>query len=140
MLIIGFGRIGKLTAHRLRGLCAEVSVSARSPADFVWIDAYGYNALDTHSLGGKLGAFDIVINTVPVPILDQSLLDELKPGTLCVDLASKPGGIAETSSETIRVIRALGLPGEIAPVSSAGFIRDAIYNIISEKAVGNIRS
>ena len=38
-LVIGFGRIGKLLAHRLRGLGAEVTVSARRLDDLAWIDA-----------------------------------------------------------------------------------------------------
>lgn len=134
-LVIGFGRIGKLLAHRLRGLCAEVSVSARSHADFAWINAYGYKALDTRSLSGELGDFDIVLNTVPALILNETLLCELKPGVLCVDLASKPGGIdfSAASAAGVRAIWALGLPGETAPLSSAGFILDAVYNILDEK-------
>lgn len=39
-LVIGFGRIGKLLAHRLRGLGAEVTVSARRLDDLAWIDAF----------------------------------------------------------------------------------------------------
>ena len=54
-LVIGFGRIGKLLAHRLRGLGAEVTVSARRLDDLAWIDAFGYRGLRTNRLAGRLG-------------------------------------------------------------------------------------
>ena len=51
-LVIGFGRIGKLLAHRLRGLGAEVTVSARRLDDLAWIDAFGYLAARLRPCGG----------------------------------------------------------------------------------------
>ena len=42
-LILGFGRIGRLLAHRLQGLGVSVTVAARSPEAKAWIRAYGYH-------------------------------------------------------------------------------------------------
>lgn len=53
-LVLGFGRIGKLLAHRLRGLGADVTVAARSPEAKAWICAYGYCGADIRSLTGEL--------------------------------------------------------------------------------------
>lgn len=92
VLVIGFGRVGKLTAHRLHGLRADVTVSARNYGDMAWIESLGYKALDTRALEGQLAEFDVVVNTVPSLVLPESRLWELKPGALCLDLASKPGG------------------------------------------------
>lgn len=117
VLLIGFGRIGKLLAHRLRGVGAEVTVSARSYGDLAWIEAYGYKAVDTYALEGKLKGFDVIINTVPAMVLDEKRLLEIEKETLCIDLASKPGGIdfSAASSTGVSTIWALSLPGEVAP-------------------------
>ena len=136
-LVIGFGRIGKILAHRLAGLQAHVTASARKYADIAWIKAYGYKAAATAELSGNLSNYDIVINTVPSRILGERELKELKPGCLCLDLASKPGGMdfAAASKLGVKAVWALGLPGEVAPVTSGAIIRDTIYNILREREV-----
>ncbi|NLO49187.1 MAG: dipicolinate synthase subunit DpsA [Clostridiales bacterium] len=135
ILVIGFGRIGKMLAHRLKGLGAYVTVSARSYADFAWIRAYGYESAETLSLEGTLGRYDIVFNTVPARVLGEERLRELSKDCLCMDLASKPGGMdfAAASKLGIKAIWALSLPGEVAPITSGSIIKEAIYNIISEQ-------
>ena len=64
-LILGFGRIGRLLAFRLHGLGANVTAAARRPADLAWIRAYGWRSAEISRLGGRLGAFGAVFNTVP---------------------------------------------------------------------------
>jgi dipicolinate synthase subunit A len=54
VLVIGFGRTGKLTADRLKALGAEVWVSARSFGDIAWIEALGMCALDYAHPGGAV--------------------------------------------------------------------------------------
>ena len=87
-LVIGFGRIGKLLAHRLRGLGAEVTVSARRLDDLAWIDAFGYRGLRTNRLAGRLGSFRVVFNTVPNMVLTEELLRELPRECVLLELAS----------------------------------------------------
>jgi dipicolinate synthase subunit A len=94
-LVIGFGRIGKILAHRLSGLGMRVSVSARRYADLAWIEAYGYGVEHTEELDGWLCGYDLVINTVPAQVLTEHRLKELKEGCVVIDLASKPGGADE---------------------------------------------
>ena len=133
-LILGFGRIGKVLAHRLRALGVHVTASARNYADLAWISAYGYAGIHTDHLDGKLEGYNILFNTIPHPILDASRLQTLDRSTLCIDLSSKPGGVdfAAAAALGIRTIWALGLPGEVAPVTAAAVIRDTIYNILSD--------
>ncbi len=134
ILVVGFGRIGKLLAIRLKALGADVTVSARNFADFSWIEALGLGRADTRRLDGNLSEYDAVINTVPSRILTEKLLRQLRDGCLCLDLASKPGGIDfEAASRLgIHAIWALSLPGKVAPVTSGLAIKNTIYNIISE--------
>ncbi len=138
VLVLGFGRIGKLMAHRLRGMGAQVSVSSRNCGDMAWCRAMGYEALDTRNLEGRLADFDVVVNTIPAPVLTEARLRELKTDALVLDLASRPGGtdFPAASRLGVRAVWALSLPGEVAPVSAGAIIRDTIYNIIKEREDG----
>ena len=135
VLVIGYGRIGKLLAHKLRGLGADVAVAARKCADIAWIQAYGYRPEVTSALEGRLGEYGAIINTVPRRILDDKLLEEVKPGCFCLDLASKPGGMdfAAAAQLGLKAMWALGLPGEVAPMTAGRSIRDTIFNILEER-------
>lgn len=134
-LVLGFGRLGKLLAHRLKGLGANVTVAARSYGDLAWIEAYGYQSERMEQLDGWLGGYQLVINTVPARVLDRARLADLDEGTLVIDLASKPGGVDfEGAAQLgVKVIWALSLPGKVAPVTSGKIIRDTIYHILGER-------
>jgi len=43
ILILGFGRIGKVLARKLAGLSAEITCAARKDEDLAWIKAYGHH-------------------------------------------------------------------------------------------------
>jgi len=137
VLVLGFGRIGKLLALRLRALGVHVTVAARTFADLAWIRAYGYRAIHMDALDENLSGYAILFNTVPHLLLNPRRLALLDATTLCIDLASKPGGIdfSAAASLGIRTLWALGLPGKVAPVTSASVIRDTIYNILSEQEI-----
>ena len=137
VLIVGFGRIGKLLARYLQCLGAQVTVSARKFGDLAWIEAYGYCAVNTYELDGSLGEFDLVYNTVPSLVLDNALLSQLRHDCLCIDLASKPGGIDFNAAKKLglRAIWELSLPGKVAPVTAGTIMKRTIYNIIKEWGV-----
>jgi dipicolinate synthase subunit A len=134
-LVIGYGRIGKLLCHRLTGLGAYVTASARSPEDFAWIDAFGCNALRTHDLDGRLHTYDVIFNTVPSRILTAGRLRELKPHCVVIDLASAPGGTDFHAAQQLklRCLWALSLPGQCAPESAARIMRLALDRILEER-------
>lgn len=136
-LVIGFGRIGKLLAHRLKAVGANVTVSARNHSDLAWIKAYGFKAENTNKLDGKLSGYNIIINTVPARVLGESRLVQISTDCLCLDLASKPGGIDFQAASRLGVhaVWALSLPGEVAPVTAGRSIMDTIYNILQEREV-----
>lgn len=134
-LVVGYGRIGKMLAQRLRMLGADVTASARTPADKAWIRGFGLKAADTAALEGELREADIVFNTVPARVLPREKLALLKRGCVCIDLASKPGGMdfSAASELGIRAVWALSLPGRVAPLSAGAAIRDTLYNILEER-------
>lgn len=133
-LVLGFGRIGKLLAHRLRGLGAEVTVSARRMDDLAWIDAFGYRGLRSDRLAGQLGAFRVVFNTVPHLLLTEALLRELPRECVLIELASTPGfDRAAAEALGLRAVPALGLPGKTAPETAAAAIRQTLEKIWEEE-------
>ena len=72
-----------------------------------------------------------------VIILDQTLLPLVPKSCLCIDLASKPGGIDLRAAEQLELetIWALGLPGKVAPGSAGQAIVDTVLQILTEQEV-----
>ena len=134
VLILGFGRTGKVLARKLAGLAVKVTCAARKDEDLAWIQAYGHKATNINALGENLSEFDIIINTVPHMILTEEKLDYVKQECLLIDLASNPGGIDKKAvkDKNLKFAWALSLPGKVAPTTSAEFIKETIYNIIKE--------
>lgn len=134
VLILGFGRIGKVLARKLAGLSVKVTCAARKDEDFAWIEAFGHKAVNINHLGENLKNFDIIINTVPHIVLTESKLQFVKNDVLLIDLASNPGGIDKRAvkERNLKFVWALSLPGRVAPTTSAEFIKNTIYNILKE--------
>ena len=134
-LVLGFGRVGKLLAYRLRNLGAQVTAAARKYRDLAWIEALDFHSLPIGELSGHLGEFDLIFNTVPALLLDALRLAETKESCLLMELASAPGGIEEQAAQRLdrRLIRAPGLPGIVAPRAAAGAIRESIRHILEER-------
>lgn len=134
VLIMGFGRVGKVLAKMLDGIGAKVSCEARKNSDIAWIKAYGYNPIHLSELESELGNYDIIINTIPFQILDENRLKYIKTDCTIVDLSSNPGGVDRRAARSlgIKLIWALSLPGKVAPMTSAEFIKETLYHILKE--------
>lgn len=128
ILILGFGRIGKLLAKTLKGFECKIDLSARKNEDFAWIDTYGYTKVDYNVLNESLGKYDIIFNTVPVLLLDEKRLEKVNKECLIIDLASKPGGVDFDTAERIGIKTnwALGLPGKVASKAAAKYMKRII--------------
>ena len=134
ILILGFGRVGKILANMLKGLGSNVACEARKNSDIAWIKAYGYEAIQLSNLTENLNRFDIIINTIPYIILGRENLNQIKEDALIIDVASSPGGVDKEAikEKNIKFIWALSLPGKVSPITSAEFIEETLYNIIKE--------
>jgi len=134
VLVMGFGRIGKVLAKMLYGIGAKVYCEARKDEDISWIKAYGYNPVHLNNLNEYLDKFDIIINTVPFQLLDSERLDLVKDDVVIVDLASNPGGVDRKAAreKNVKVIWALSLPAKVAPLTSAEFIKETLYHALKE--------
>ncbi len=136
-LILGYGRIGKTLADKLKGLGANVYVEARKFSDIAWIRSYGYHPVFISALGEYLPEMNVIFNTIPSLILNADLLKLVNSECLIIDLASKPGGLDFDKAREmgLKTIWALSLPGKVAPVTAANFIKDTVYNILEELGV-----
>lgn len=134
VLVLGFGRVGKILSNMLKGLGANVACEARKNSDLAWIKAYGYEPIPISNLKENLHKYDIIINTIPYIILDKDNLENVRKDAIVIDLASHPGGVDKDAikEKQIKFIWALSLAGKVSPVTSAEFIKETLYNIFIE--------
>ncbi|MDF2590819.1 MAG: glutamyl-tRNA reductase [Clostridia bacterium] len=128
VLILGYGRIGKLLSEYAKAMGAKVYVEARKDEDLTWIKSKGMNEIHLDNLLDYIGNMDIIVNTVPAMLLDERELELVKKNVLILDLASLPGGVNHAYAKQIGIksIHALGIPGKIAARSAAEYIFDTI--------------
>lgn len=134
ILLLGYGRIARLLARELQKAGALVSAAARSGEQRAWAEAEGIEALPLDALSGALDRFDVIIGTIPAPVLTEPLLALVRKDALLLELASAPGGIdaAAAHERGLRYIRAPGLPAKYAPERAAVILRDAVYAAAAE--------
>ena len=134
ILLLGYGRIASLLARELQKAGALVTAAARSGEQRAWAEAEGIEALPLDALSGALDRFDVIIGTIPAPVLTEPLLALVRKDALLLELASAPGGIdaAAAHERGLRYIRAPGLPAKYAPERAAVILRDAVYAAAAE--------
>lgn len=134
ILVMGFGRVSKILSNMLKGIGAEVYCETRTTVNCAWIKAYGYNPILLDELDEELNKFDVIINTIPHIILNKERLKKVKKDCIIIDIASNPGGVDRNSTKElgIKMIWALSLPGRVAPITSAEFIKETLENIIKD--------
>ena len=122
-LVIGFGRIGKLLAQKLRSLGAEVCVCARNAGDRAMAEAWGCKSDKTGLYRRGLSDYAVIFNTVPRQILSSHQLEQLSKDCLLIELASAPGGFSLETCKALGLqsVAAPGLPGKYAP-KTAGIL------------------
>lgn len=116
VLVLGWGRIGKCLAFRLKALGAQVSVWARKEADRAMAEALGLRAASACDLEKGLVRYRLIVNTIPAPILSEEQLCNCRINCVKIDLASVPGIAGDD------VIQARGLPAKLAPESAGNLI------------------
>ncbi|MBO6300975.1 MAG: hypothetical protein J6N15_00865 [Ruminiclostridium sp.] len=137
VLILGFGRIGKLCARYFSALGASVSAAARKKSDIAWIAAYDCTPVDftdEKELKSALADAEIIVNTVPAQVLTGTRAEAVNPDALLIELASVP---CTDSTSRIRTVNAGGLPGRTAPRAAGTVIADTIENILAERRMNN---
>ncbi len=137
ILILGYGRIGKMLAHNLSGFTSKIFVEARKEKDIALIKTMGYNEISLDVLDKYLKDMDIIFNTIPSLILDKNRVDMLKEDVCLIDLASAPGGIdfEQCASRKINTCWYLAVPSKDSPLSAAMYIKNTVDKIIGEEDI-----
>ena len=134
-LILGYGRIGKALAQRLKALGARVLVAARKEADRALAEALGMVSLKPEQLEAVVGEVDLIVNTVPARVLSDAALCCVPDEALLLELASPPGGFDAQLARNIGLhcVAAPGLPGRWLPRAAAALLKRTAYDIMREQ-------
>lgn len=135
-LVIGYGRIGKLLANKLKLLNANTTVLCRKSTDRALCEANGLDSIAPDELETYIQKTDVIFNTAPALVLDKNKLSKVKKDCIVIDLASSPGGcdFAYGKEAEIKILHALSLPGKVAPVTCANILYKVIAHIIKERS------
>ena len=133
--VIGYGRIGRALAVRLRALGSRVTAVARRAEQRALCVSDGIDAVGFPEIG-ELKGYDVIFNTVPEPVIGERELG-LIGGSPIIELASAPGGIdlAAAKEKGCRVIHAPALPGRTAPVTAGRIIKASVARILGEEGI-----
>ena len=133
--VTGYGRVAKETASLLTSLSCDVTVFARnsSQRDDAMIKGCKAEALSKLSL--QSNTFDIVINTVPSNIIDETAISNMKQGCKIIELASAPYGLDFDIARkySIDVVKAFSLPGKYTPKTAGELIGKKICNTLHKE-------
>lgn len=131
VLVVGYGRIGRLLAHKLKGLDAKTTVMSKNVESRALAEGMGLHAMKPTDTA-LYAAFDAVINTAPAAVIPT--LEGFKKSCLMLELASAPGiDKADAERMGLRYLAAPGLPGRYAPESAARLVFNAVMSIIREE-------
>ena len=134
MMVIGYGRIGKILSGMLRGLGAGVTAVVNDDEAAALAEASGHTVVFFPDMENNLKYVDVIFNTVPEILLDKNNMRHIRKNTLIIDLASPPYGVDVNDSRDfgLKVLYTNSLPGKIAPVTTASYILGTINSILSE--------
>ncbi|USK61259.1 dipicolinic acid synthetase subunit A [Peribacillus asahii] len=132
--VLGLGRVGMSVARAFQALGAKVMVGARKSEDLARITEMALKPFQLSNLAEEIKTADIVINTIPFPILIANVLANMPVHTLIIDLASKPGGTDFRFAEKrgIKALLAPSLPGIVAPKTAGQILANALGQLIQE--------
>ena len=136
--VFGYGRVGRITADILNSIGAEVTVCVRKTSDMAGAEIKRMKSCYISDFYKISNEFDIIINTVPSPVIDRKILENLKSDCLIIDVASAPYGtdFATAYEYGINAIQCPSLPGKVAPKTAGKIIAEAIINILKEENYG----
>lgn len=135
ILLLGYGPVGQALGQRLQALGAQVTVAVRRPAQRALAESSGLRAASLQPLTALVAAFDTVVNTIPAQVLSAPVLAQLRPHSLILDLASRPGGTDFAAAQRLghRAIHALSLPAVCAPETAGEAVAHTVLTILRER-------
>lgn len=132
-VVLGYGRCGKALANRLHLLGAKVIVAARRPEALAEAACDGCETIHLPTFLSTPLPCHILFNTIPAPVITDNCLMGLPDGCVLVELAHGLPTTLEIPGH-LRLIRAPGLPGKIAPHTAGHILCDGILEKLRDWA------
>lgn len=134
--ITGYGRVARELSAVLSRLCCDVTIFARCSSQRTDAILNGLKAKHIRDLSANTHKYDIIINTIPNRVIDETILKNVKAEGKIMELASPPYGLDfDTARDLgIDVIKAFSLPGKYTPKTAGEIIGSKIYNILQKEA------
>ena len=137
ILVFGYGNIGKVLVKYLRLLGANVTVSIICEDDKKVLDSMGIDSIfsnNIHDLVKSIGNTDVIINTVPSCVIDESLIKYINRECYVLDVASHPHGIDREVLDEFFIKNKLylGIPGKVAPKTSGKILSRKINDVLGD--------
>ncbi len=133
-IVLGFGRTGMSVSRAFAALGAKVKVGTIKTDDIARITEMGLVPFHLNELKERVEDADIIINTIPAPILKADVISRMPLHTFIFDLASKPGGtdFRFAKKRGIHALLAPGLPGIVAPKTAGKIIANVLIQQLYE--------
>jgi len=127
VLVMGFGRMGAAVAGLLNKLNISLDIATTSSLR----PAHAFAKRVVPMSGFDFSPYDVVINTVPLDVVNDAELITMKPHTVYIDLASKPGVNLEYARYLdIDADIYPALPAKTCPYSAAKAMQEYISEVI----------
>ena len=135
VIVLGLGRVGLTVADRMSKLNANVSVGVRKTRDIAKAETLGFSGFHLDQLNAYIKKCHLLVNTIPVMMLDKKELNDFSADAIIIDLASKPGGVNFTHAKKrgLTAIHALGLPAKVAQKTAGDILAKVIDQLITEE-------
>lgn len=132
VLVIGYGRCGKILGNMLKGIGAKVSITYRKKSDEAYINAASCIPISIKEFERELSEYDFIFNTAPAITLNKEVLKRIRKDTVIIDIAQAPGGIDYSYARklNLKALYCPGLPGRVAPYSAAEILKASIIDIV----------
>lgn len=135
-LVLGYGKCGQVLAAKLKALDAHVTVATRSSESLSLCKVRGLANFAIPKLKERIHKYQFIFNTIPYEILNGSIMKYINSDAIIIDIASAPGGLNYEMAKKLALNATLylGIPGKVAPKTSAEILGNKILEIIERRA------
>jgi dipicolinic acid synthetase A subunit len=102
VLVIGSGRCGVSTAKLFKKTGAKVTLTSRKFKDKIKTFLIGVKPEKTANLSQIVCEYQVIINTVPHPVLTENVLKNIPDNAFVVELASSAAGVDLKAAEILQ--------------------------------------
>ena len=138
--VTGYGRVAYFICRALHALGTNVTVYARNPAQRAKAETAGLSAEPLDRLPEQSHRFDVIVNTVPAPVIGEDAVANARKDCLFIETASVPYGIDFDACKRHdrELIKAFSQPGKTAPRTAGRIIADTVFGVMKEANSWNL--